>query len=567
MAVRHISVADRFGLSAAVGKIVLPLAADIIEEAASLGNGRWGLTPYDPYLRINVGWTEILTTAADRLRLVVDGKLLRRQRIPRIITLDKGVDPRGFYPSIPGSVLATLSFKRPNELAAAIGLLRAALSRTISLAGRRRSGASVRKGHSPRLLRELSAAVGRKLPSPGYGSETDEGTEVATYLFSWNPAQKKPPSLRSYISKLQSQGTVRVPWRSGNRRQLSPGSRAFLIRLGSEPKGIVGSGWTRTKPTGSQPAVTIEFDSLQDAPRIPLSVLKHGPLSTFHWSIQGSGIELPRDIAAHLEIAWRRSLDTRHAGGTQSETLFPKAIYVNASSERLRSASRGTQTSEPIQERKPWVEGRKLLDQARAAGVELPLVFSHFVPLTFWAVVRDIVVRGKTTEYRFANLTELRGFKRSDVVVASTGQALPDTFIKSYALIHTPAFLIQPPLSDEGLLSEQVVGLEGEVRHRMIAHRRRESLLRTAKIDDASGRNGGHLVCEVKGCGFDFFAAYGELGSGYAHVHHRRGLANYQGVEKTRLDELAIVCANCHAMIHRGGECRDLNVLAIAIRR
>lgn len=74
--------------------------------------------------------------------------------------------------------------------------------------------------------------------------------------------------------------------------------------------------------------------------------------------------------------------------------------------------------------------------------------------------------------------------------------------------------------------------------------------------------NGGRLVCEVPGCAFDFYQRYGEIGSGYAHVHHLEPLsrAGKRGA-KTKLDSIAIVCANCHAMIHRDGQCREMGAL------
>jgi predicted HNH restriction endonuclease len=65
----------------------------------------------------------------------------------------------------------------------------------------------------------------------------------------------------------------------------------------------------------------------------------------------------------------------------------------------------------------------------------------------------------------------------------------------------------------------------------------------------------------VPRCGFDFERAYGELGRGYAHVHHKRPLSERDGDEVTRLEDLAVVCANCHAMIHLGNQCRPLDAL------
>jgi hypothetical protein len=100
---------------------------------------------------------------------------------------------------------------------------------------------------------------------------------------------------------------------------------------------------------------------------------------------------------------------------------------------------------------------------------------------------------------------------------------------------------------------------EGKRRPRFIVHRRREAAARRAKIAQALEANGGRLICEVPNCGFDFAKQYGALGKGYAQVHHRLplGKASHDG-QKTKLEDLAIVCANCHAMIHVGGECRSL---------
>jgi len=100
------------------------------------------------------------------------------------------------------------------------------------------------------------------------------------------------------------------------------------------------------------------------------------------------------------------------------------------------------------------------------------------------------------------------------------------------------------------------------MKRRFVAHRVRENRLRHAKIREALLTNKGKLVCEVPRCGFDFEKRYGKLGAGYAQVHHLRLLSSVpkKGI-RTKLSDLAIVCANCHAMIHKGGECRPLKDL------
>lgn len=59
----------------------------------------------------------------------------------------------------------------------------------------------------------------------------------------------------------------------------------------------------------------------------------------------------------------------------------------------------------------------------------------------------------------------------------------------------------------------------------------------------------GGLLCEV--CDFDFAVQYGKLGYGFAECHHKTPVAQLTEGHPTRLADLAIVCANCHRMIHR----------------
>lgn len=111
-------------------------------------------------------------------------------------------------------------------------------------------------------------------------------------------------------------------------------------------------------------------------------------------------------------------------------------------------------------------------------------------------------------------------------------------------------------------VDEDLGALEGEVRRRLVAHRKRERRLRQVKINAARASHPrGRLICEVPGCAFDFGERYGALGEGYAQVHHLRPLAEAGGTVRTKLEDLAVVCANCHAMIHIGGQNRELHAL------
>lgn len=51
---------------------------------------------------------------------------------------------------------------------------------------------------------------------------------------------------------------------------------------------------------------------------------------------------------------------------------------------------------------------------------------------------------------------------------------------------------------------------------------------------------------------FDFATQYpSRLGEGFIEVHHLSPLSTQDEPRKTTLDDLLVVCANCHRMIHR----------------
>jgi predicted HNH restriction endonuclease len=78
-------------------------------------------------------------------------------------------------------------------------------------------------------------------------------------------------------------------------------------------------------------------------------------------------------------------------------------------------------------------------------------------------------------------------------------------------------------------------------------HLRRERSLREKKIA-AVLLSGASLACEA--CGFDFATFYGPMGDRYIQVHHLLPLGDRSGPSETTLNDLALLCANCHVMAH-----------------
>ena len=90
---------------------------------------------------------------------------------------------------------------------------------------------------------------------------------------------------------------------------------------------------------------------------------------------------------------------------------------------------------------------------------------------------------------------------------------------------------------------------EGKVIYKLHKLRERDSKINKKKKDRYFQENG-KLDCEV--CGFDFYETYGDLGKGFIEAHHRVPLSEIDGETITKLDDLALVCPNCHKMLHKG---------------
>lgn len=89
---------------------------------------------------------------------------------------------------------------------------------------------------------------------------------------------------------------------------------------------------------------------------------------------------------------------------------------------------------------------------------------------------------------------------------------------------------------------------EGKILFR--AHRSRErngALVKRAKSDAI--RKHGRLVCQI--CKFDFKGRYGQLGDRYMECHHTAPISGLRPGAKTKVTDVALLCSNCHRMVHR----------------
>lgn len=90
---------------------------------------------------------------------------------------------------------------------------------------------------------------------------------------------------------------------------------------------------------------------------------------------------------------------------------------------------------------------------------------------------------------------------------------------------------------------------EGKAQYKTHKQYERSPLIaREAKRRFAASHNG-QVYCEI--CGFNFNLRYGQHGKDYIEVHHIIPVSELGDNASTTVDDLCLVCSNCHRMIHR----------------
>ena len=91
--------------------------------------------------------------------------------------------------------------------------------------------------------------------------------------------------------------------------------------------------------------------------------------------------------------------------------------------------------------------------------------------------------------------------------------------------------------------TQKVEAIEGRLFKSEAIFRTRNAALIRAKKQASDYR------CEK--CGFDFNDTYGDIGKEFIIAHHVEQLSSRRKPRKTNFEDIALLCANCHAMVHR----------------
>ncbi len=132
------------------------------------------------------------------------------------------------------------------------------------------------------------------------------------------------------------------------------------------------------------------------------------------------------------------------------------------------------------------------------------------------------------------------------------GMAATQTFF--WNLFNLGNIMVNPTLppnvidtDDEELLAVQ----EGMERSRLKMHKFYERNRKVVEQKKRIAIQNGNLCCEI--CKFDFEKTYSIVGRNFIECHHKVPISS-GGIVITTVDSLALVCANCHRMLHRRNE-------------
>ncbi len=106
---------------------------------------------------------------------------------------------------------------------------------------------------------------------------------------------------------------------------------------------------------------------------------------------------------------------------------------------------------------------------------------------------------------------------------------------------------IPDALNQNSIDPEELVFPEGRGSYRL--HRQTERNSQLVKAAKAKAKQDGRLYCWV--CDFDFAEFYGERGEDFIEAHHIIPVSQLGENAATKVEDLAMVCSNCHRMLHR----------------
>jgi 5-methylcytosine-specific restriction protein A len=356
-------------------------------------------------------------------------------------------------------------------------------------------------------------------------------------------------NLQVLVSRLRSSGTVQEDWRFASHKKVALGDRAFLLVQGKLGPAIIGYGRVSGTPKNDLGywQTPITFETLVD-PSTETLVGKDDVLAIKrgrrYWRTENSGIELPDDIANNLEafIAGKapKGLTEEQLSNpdwTRDELIVALNVYL-----KHRPNPPGKDSSEIADFSRTLRRlGEKLFPPKERSSTFRNENGVYMKLMNFRRLDPEYTSEGKKGLARGAKAEEevWKEFASNPVRC----QQVSDAIVES---LDDPA--VQAAWVERDFDEDLQEAEEGRLLTRQHLTRERNRKLVEAKRKQIMKKYG-KLICEV--CDFDFSVRYGDRGQGFIECHHTKPVVTLSAGYKTHIDDLALVCANCHRIIHR----------------
>lgn len=135
---------------------------------------------------------------------------------------------------------------------------------------------------------------------------------MKTYLYIWHPDKWNWIDLQDAIYRVNNNEQYDMYWSCGKTNRIAIGDVFFLMRLGVEPKGIIGCGyvsstpyylphWDENKAAKGKMALRTDllFKALSEDPILPLDFLQD-KYPKYKWTPQVGGLSIPESVASEI---------------------------------------------------------------------------------------------------------------------------------------------------------------------------------------------------------------------------------------------------------------------------
>lgn len=97
------------------------------------------------------------------------------------------------------------------------------------------------------------------------------------------------------------------------------------------------------------------------------------------------------------------------------------------------------------------------------------------------------------------------------------------------------------------------IDLTGEFPEGKLVERTHKSRERNYQVIQLAKQNfkrqNGQLYCQI--CNFNFETYYGQIGKDFIEGHHTIAVCDMTPEHKTKVEDIAILCSNCHRIVHK----------------